>query len=96
LKGEDASEDTPDDAEVSLEVLRRWRQQGPVGKLHNLVRWVRLSSKRKDRFMEFSTGQAGRDTFISEATDAGAILAEKKHHLAWSCFRTTKQDGTPP
>jgi hypothetical protein len=38
LKGEDAVEDTPDDDEVSLEVLRRWRQQRPVVKLYNLVR----------------------------------------------------------
>jgi len=74
LRGEDPLEDTVDDTEVSVDVLRRWRQQGPVGKLHNLVRWVRSSPKRKDRFMEFSTGHVGRDTSLSDTTDAGAIL----------------------
>ena len=74
LKGEDAPIDSLNDPAMDTQVVRQWRKRGPIGKLHNIVRWVRSSSKRKDRFMEFSTGQANRDGPPSESADPGALL----------------------
>ncbi|KAM0707266.1 hypothetical protein Q7P35_006598 [Cladosporium inversicolor] len=31
--------------------LREWRKRGPIGKLHNLIRYATHSSKRKDLFI---------------------------------------------
>lgn len=30
--------------------LRSWRRKGPIGKLHNLIRYILHSSKRRDAF----------------------------------------------
>jgi hypothetical protein len=75
LEGEDCLDDDLDDPTVDLEVVRRWRKQGPVGKLHNLVRWIRRGPKRKDRFMEFSTSQFDRAAIPDHA--AGLIDADE-------------------
>jgi hypothetical protein len=32
--------------------LRSWRSKGPIGKLHNLIRYILHSSKRRDVFIE--------------------------------------------
>lgn len=39
----------PDDLK---EDLRRWRQAGPVGRLHNLIEWIYASAQRVDRWKE--------------------------------------------
>jgi len=61
LAGKDTEEDYPDDSAVDLQVVQAWRKRRPVGKLHNLVHWVRRSPKRKDKFMSYSTGTAVSD-----------------------------------
>jgi hypothetical protein len=32
--------------------LRSWRSKGPISKLHNLIRYILHSSKRRDVFIE--------------------------------------------
>jgi hypothetical protein len=36
--------------DVDAETLKKWRKSGPVGKLHNIVHWVRHSPQRRDAF----------------------------------------------
>jgi hypothetical protein len=38
-----------------------WRQQGPLGKLHNLVKFIRSSSQRKEEFRGVRTGDLSTD-----------------------------------
>ena len=36
------------------ELLAQWRKKGPVGKLHNIVIWIRRTPQRRDSFLELS------------------------------------------
>jgi len=36
------------------ELLAQWRKQGSIGKLHNIVVWIRRTPQRRDSFMELS------------------------------------------
>jgi hypothetical protein len=33
-----------------LELLAAWRKKGPVGKLHNIVIWIRRTPQRRQTF----------------------------------------------
>jgi hypothetical protein len=47
--------------------LRHWRKRGPVGKLHNLVRWVRSSPQRSEFFKAtIKEGEDGSGISLSE------------------------------
>ena len=70
LVGETLIPSYSDDPIRNLEVLRAWRKQGPVGKLHNIVQWVRRSPKRKDKFEGYSKGTAVDEELVSELLDA--------------------------
>ena len=48
--------------------LRHWRKRGPVGKLHNLVKWVRASPQRSEFF---------RATIKELDDDSGISLSEQ-------------------
>jgi hypothetical protein len=37
---------------AELVELATWRKKGPIGKLHNLIRYITYSSNRRDKFME--------------------------------------------
>lgn len=50
----------PASPDVDLEVVQEWRKRGPVGKLHNIVYWIRRSPKRKDKFTGYAKGQYER------------------------------------
>lgn len=41
----------------ALELLAFWRKRGSVGKLHNLILWIRRSPQRRDEFMKFAAGE---------------------------------------
>jgi hypothetical protein len=72
LLGEEAIPSYSDDNNTNLDVLRAWRKRGPVGKLHNLVQWVRRSPKRKDKFEAYSKGTvatAGDEELARELLD---------------------------
>ncbi|KAK3938082.1 ribonuclease H-like domain-containing protein [Diplogelasinospora grovesii] len=51
--------------------LRHWRKRGPVGKLHNLVRWVRSSPQRSEFFK----------ATIKEAEDGSGISLSEQSTL---------------
>jgi hypothetical protein len=38
--------------ETTIEELTAWRKLGPVGKLHNLVRYIRASPQRREKFLQ--------------------------------------------
>ncbi|KAM7208988.1 hypothetical protein V8F06_014906 [Rhypophila decipiens] len=38
--------------------LEQWGGRGPIGKLHNLVHWVRKTPQRRDAFIAITKGQA--------------------------------------
>jgi hypothetical protein len=41
-----------DALEISSAEFTTWRKVGPVGKLHNIVRWIRASPQRRERFIQ--------------------------------------------
>ena len=47
---------SPTEADDELELLREWRKRGAIGKLHNLVHWIRRSPQRRDSFLNMSLG----------------------------------------
>lgn len=49
-----------DDDKLSHEDLVRWRQVGPLGKLHNIVVWIQQSPQRLQAFKKDSGGRAPR------------------------------------
>jgi hypothetical protein len=52
-KDADAFEDGTDTARKNghLEALREeWRKQGPVGKLHNTIKFIRMTPQRREAF----------------------------------------------
>jgi len=51
--------------------LRHWRKRGPVGKLHNIVRWVRSSPQRSEFFK----------ATIKEADDGSGICLSEESTL---------------
>lgn len=56
LFGTDKSTLEPEDVEITKEAdtlaleLAKWRKRGPVGKLHNLIVWIRRSTLQRERF----------------------------------------------
>jgi hypothetical protein len=49
------------------ENLRHWRKRGPVGKLHNIVKWVRSSPQRSEFFRAtIKESDDGSGIFLSE------------------------------
>jgi hypothetical protein len=38
--------------ETTIEELVAWRKLGPIGKLHNLVRYIRASPQRREKFLQ--------------------------------------------
>ncbi|KZL87315.1 transposase-like protein [Colletotrichum incanum] len=51
--------------------LRHWRKKGPVGKLHNIVKFIRSSPQRTQRFKKISQEEAGHhpeDFLLSKET----------------------------
>lgn len=41
-----------------------WRDQGPLGKLHNLIKFIRSSSQRKEEFRSIRTGDLSTDELM--------------------------------
>jgi hypothetical protein len=48
----EAFEDTLEGISAAEAELRSWRSKGPIGKLHNLIRYITHSSNRRDTFIE--------------------------------------------
>jgi hypothetical protein len=42
----------------ALELLVFWRKRGPIGKLHNLINWIRYSPQRRQAFQNVTTEEA--------------------------------------
>jgi hypothetical protein len=42
----------------ALELLVFWRKKGPIGKLHNLIDWIRHSPQRRQAFKNITTEEA--------------------------------------
>jgi hypothetical protein len=36
------------------ELLAQWRKRGPVGKLHNIIIWIRRTPQRRDSFLDLT------------------------------------------
>jgi hypothetical protein len=49
------------EADHELELLKEWRKRGAVGKLHNLVHWIRRSPQRRDAFLSISLGTVDQE-----------------------------------
>ena len=54
----------------------RWRQKGPIGKLHNIVKFIRASPQRIEAFNAFAKELESETFRISEATTAELQLCQ--------------------
>ncbi|KAG7403623.1 putative AC transposase [Fusarium oxysporum f. sp. rapae] len=45
------------DQKKERELLREWRKRGPIGKLHNLVYWIRRNPQRRELFLSITSGK---------------------------------------
>jgi hypothetical protein len=63
LFGEDveAFEDSLENVALEELELRSWRKKGPIGKLHNLIRYICHSNKRREAFKEIQQRQSQPD-----------------------------------
>ncbi len=64
--------------------MRLWRKQGAIGKLHNLIRFIRASSQREAMFMDIA------ESFPSEADE----LDNGKYHLTIIDDNRTRWNST--
>ncbi|EAQ87078.1 hypothetical protein CHGG_08331 [Chaetomium globosum CBS 148.51] len=58
------------EAEEERDLLEQWRKRGPIGKLHNIVHFVRRSPQRRDSFAEVMPGKLTAE----EVEEFGRIL----------------------
>lgn len=58
------------EAEEERDLLEQWRKRGPIGKLHNIVHFVRRSPQRRDSFAEVMAGKLTAE----EVEEFGRIL----------------------
>jgi hypothetical protein len=63
--------------QLSLEeeeaLLAGWRKQGPVGKLHNVVHFIRRSPQRRETFLQIARGQLSEE----EAREFGSVVFDR-------------------
>jgi hypothetical protein len=52
------NDSTPRDSEVMRNAQTAWRKKGPVGKLHNIIVFIRSSPQRKESFRATVVGEA--------------------------------------
>ncbi|RKK70086.1 hypothetical protein BFJ68_g18410, partial [Fusarium oxysporum] len=50
------------DQKRERELLREWRKRGPIGKLHNLVYWIRRNPQRRELFLSITSGKVDQST----------------------------------
>ena len=48
-------------ADHELELLKEWRKHGAIGKLYNLVHWIRRSPQCRDAFLRISLGTVDQE-----------------------------------
>ena len=70
-----------------------WRKRGPVGKLHNAVKYIRNTPQRREDFEDIARGELHRQK------DRIAVMAlpdEEAEFVSrdWRLSKTTKRDGT--
>lgn len=46
--------------------LEIWRRKGPIGKLHNLVKYIRRSPQRREQFLDTSVGDLVHDAELDD------------------------------
>lgn len=64
--------------------MRLWRKQGAIGKLHNLIRFIRASLQREAMFMDIA------ESFPSEADE----LDNGKYYLTITDDNRTRWNST--
>jgi hypothetical protein len=78
---------TPQESEVMRRAQQAWRKQGPIGKMHNIITFIRASSQRKELF---------KRQVVSDKTDGKCIYQNVKfdtektqpHHVIRLCENT--------
>jgi hypothetical protein len=68
------------DGELSVEdeegMLLEWRKRGPIGKLHNIVHFIRRSPQRRENFLAIAKG----DATDGEIEDFGRVVFDRELH----------------
>ncbi|KAF6784156.1 transposase-like protein [Colletotrichum musicola] len=70
------------------EDLRHWRKQGPIGKLHNIVKFIRSSPQRTQRFKRIAREE--------KASQPGDFLLSHETQREVELILDKLQDGTQP
>ncbi len=66
--------------------MRLWRQMGPVGKLHNLVKWVRSSPQRSEYFREViqEAVEVGDDAILLHEASSFELQLLQNNDTRWN------------
>lgn len=75
------------DAEEERGLPEQWRKRGPVGRLHNLVHWIRRSTQRREDFTRIASGKL----LPEEEEDFGAAFFNyERGHLQLKADNDTR------
>ncbi|KAJ6439157.1 transposase-like protein [Purpureocillium lavendulum] len=72
------------DADLIEDDLRHWRYRGPVGRLRNIIKFIRASPQRSERFQ----------TLASEADDHTWLIQESSRELQLILSNETRWNST--
>ena len=80
---------SPSEADNELELLNEWRKRGAIGKLHNLVHWIRRSPQRRDSFLSISLSTADQEIldelgvwFVND--ELKGVMVRADHDTRWN------------
>jgi hypothetical protein len=72
-----------------------WRKKGPIGKMHNIITWIRCTSQRREAFIRTVVGEEGdgkslqlskTSIYETSASWPEIISDEAECHFKWSGY----------
>ena len=82
---EDCLLEVSEDPKDYLLRIENWRKKGPIGRLHNIVRYIRATSKRRQDFLTIQTGGSTIScTNIQQAVNEEALMVVQDNATRWN------------
>jgi hypothetical protein len=80
--------DDPEATETLLKdevtMLNTWRKEGPIGKLHYLVRYIRLTPQRRKEFMDIKGINSASSASASALASAKEVMVIQNNATRWN------------
>ncbi len=73
--------------------MKLWRKQGAIGKLHNLIRFIRTSPQREKLFMDLAETVSCTQDTLNEKTKNLHIIDDNKTDLSMESSHRIALDG---